>query len=89
MELRPPAVRRLLEELEQLPGVGPRTATRLVHHLLRQPAAAERLAAALGLAAGQVRHCSTCYLLAEDRPRPRRRLATPFPFARGNGLERH
>jgi recombination protein RecR len=63
-------VRRLLEELEQLPGIGPRTATRLVHHLLRQPAAAERLAAALGLAAGKVRHCSTCYLLAEDDPCP-------------------
>lgn len=70
MELRPPAVRRLLEELEQLPGIGPRTATRLVHHLLRQPAATERLAAALGLAAGQVRHCSTCYLLTEDDPCP-------------------
>ena len=70
MELRPPAVRRLLEELEQLPGIGPRTATRLVHHLLRQPAAAERLATALGLAAGQVRHCSACYLLTEDDPCP-------------------
>ena len=31
-------MRRLLEESEQLPGIGPRTATRLVHHLLRQPA---------------------------------------------------
>jgi len=70
VELRPPAVRRLLEELEQLPGIGPRTATRLVHHLLRLPAAAERLAAALGLAGGQVRHCSTCYLLTEDDPCP-------------------
>ena len=63
MELRPPAVRELLEQLEQLPGVGPRTATRLVHHLVRLPDGSRRLAAALGRAADAVRHCSTCYLL--------------------------
>ncbi|MGE5235649.1 MAG: recombination mediator RecR [Acidobacteriota bacterium] len=68
MELRPPAVRRLLEELEQLPGIGPRTATRLVQHLLRAPLAAQRLSAAVTSAASQVRHCSTCFLLTEDDP---------------------
>ncbi|MGD1148226.1 MAG: recombination mediator RecR [Thermoanaerobaculaceae bacterium] len=68
MELRPPAVRELLEQLEQLPGVGPRTATRLVHHLVRLPDGSRRLAAALGRAADAVRHCSACYLLTEDDP---------------------
>jgi recombination protein RecR len=68
MELRPPSVRELLEELEQLPGVGPRTATRLVHYLLRQPASSQRLAAALSHAASVVRHCGTCFLLAETDP---------------------
>ncbi len=68
MELRPPAVRALLEELEQLPGVGPRTAMRLVHHLVRLPDGSRRLAAALGRAAEAVRHCSTCFLLTEDDP---------------------
>ena len=34
MDLRPPAVRGLLEHLERLPGVGPRTAQRLAEHLL-------------------------------------------------------
>ena len=68
MELRPPAVRELLEQLEQLPGVGPRTATRLVHHLVRLPDGSRRLAATLGRAADAVRHCSTCYLLTEDDP---------------------
>ncbi len=68
MELRPPSVRELLEGLEQLPGVGPRTATRLVHYLLRQPAAAQRLAAALTGAATAVRHCSTCFMLTETDP---------------------
>jgi len=68
MELRPPAVRALLEELEQLPGVGPRTAMRLVHHLVRLPDGSRRLAAALGRAAEAVRHCGTCFLLTEDDP---------------------
>ena len=34
MDLRPPTVRALLEHLERLPGVGPRTAQRLAEHLL-------------------------------------------------------
>ncbi len=68
MELRPRAVRELLEELEQLPGVGPRTAVRLVHHLVRQPEGSRRLAAALGRAADAVRHCGTCFLLTEEDP---------------------
>jgi recombination protein RecR len=68
MDLRPQAVRELLGELEQLPGVGPRTATRLVGYLLRQPGAASRLAAALQRATEQVRHCSTCYLLTAEDP---------------------
>jgi recombination protein RecR len=68
VELRPPSVRELLEELEQLPGVGPRSATRLVHHLMRLPAATQRLAASLVRATERVRHCSTCFLLSEDDP---------------------
>ncbi|HNX49362.1 MAG TPA: recombination mediator RecR [Thermoanaerobaculaceae bacterium] len=70
MDLRPPTVRTLLEELEQLPGVGPRTATRLVQHLLRQPASARRMAAAVTAAAEAVHHCRQCFLLAEHDPCP-------------------
>lgn len=70
MDLRPPTVRSLLEELEQLPGVGPRTATRLVQHLLRKPAGALRLATAVATAAESVHHCRQCFLLAEEDPCP-------------------
>lgn len=66
MELRPASVQALLQELEQLPGVGPRTAVRLAQHLLRQPAGARRLAEALERAAEGVRHCATCFLPAEE-----------------------
>jgi recombination protein RecR len=70
VELRPPSVRELLEELEQLPGIGPRSATRLVHHLMRQPSGARRLAAALTRASESVQHCTTCFLPSEDATCP-------------------
>jgi recombination protein RecR len=70
MDLRPRSVRALVEELEQLPGVGPRTAMRLVQHLLREPGIAPRLAGALTLASGAVHACRVCYLLTEDDPCP-------------------
>jgi recombination protein RecR len=70
VELRPPSVRELLEELEQLPGIGPRSATRLVHHLMQQPAGARRLAAALSRAAEALRHCAVCFLPTEDESCP-------------------
>jgi recombination protein RecR len=70
MELRPPAVRELLEQLEQLPGVGPRTATRLVQYLVRNPDGARLLSQALAQAADAVRHCSVCFLLTEEDPCP-------------------
>jgi recombination protein RecR len=66
MELRPASVRALLDELEQLPGVGPRTATRLVQFLLAKRDGAQRLAAALVHAAEGVHHCRRCFLLTED-----------------------
>jgi recombination protein RecR len=70
MELRPLSVRELLEQLEQLPGVGPRTATRLVQYLVRRPDGARRLSVALAKGADSVRHCSVCFLLTEEDPCP-------------------
>jgi recombination protein RecR len=68
MELKPPTVRELLDQLEQLPGVGPRTAMRLVQHLVRHPDGSRQLAAALTKGADAVRHCGVCYLLTEEDP---------------------
>ena len=59
-------MRELLQELEQLPGVGPRTATRLVQFLLQTTTAAERLAGALERAGRKVSHCRECFLLSEE-----------------------
>jgi len=71
MDLRPPAVRLLLEHLERLPGVGPRTARALAEHLLTaEPGEVEALAASLDSLHQGVRLCSICSLLTETDPCP-------------------
>ena len=67
MELRPSAVRRLLAQLERLPGIGPRTARVLVEHLLTVDAGeVTELAEALAALRREVRLCEQCFLLTEE-----------------------
>jgi recombination protein RecR len=71
MELRPPTVRVLLEHLERLPGVGPRTAQRLAEHLLTiAPDELEAFADVLKRLRQAVALCSRCCLLTESDPCP-------------------
>ena len=63
----PRVVRELTEELQRLPGIGPKTAQRLALHLLRQPRpVVSRLADTLKDLHANVRICQTCFNLAED-----------------------
>jgi recombination protein RecR len=69
MDLRPTVVRELLEHLERLPGVGPRTAQRLAEHLLTiDRGDLETFASILSGLHERVRLCSECYLLTEGDP---------------------
>lgn len=69
MELRPRAVRALLDQLRRLPGIGPRSANRLVDHLLTcPPDEVEALAASLGALRESVCLCSLCSLLTDSDP---------------------
>lgn len=62
---------RLVVELERLPGIGRRSAQRMAFHLLKVPAAqALELADAIRQLKQSVRHCSTCFNLAESDPCP-------------------
>ena len=66
---QPAALRTLIHALERLPGVGPRSASRLAYHLLRVPEAeALDLADAIRAARGAIRPCSRCYAPAEADP---------------------
>jgi recombination protein RecR len=60
---------RLLEELAKLPGVGRKTAERLAHHILRQPAdEAMKLAVAIRDVKRNTRSCSRCANVTESDP---------------------
>ncbi|HEV8240108.1 MAG TPA: recombination protein RecR, partial [Thermoanaerobaculia bacterium] len=51
----------LIRELSRLPGVGPKTASRLAHHLLTVTAAeAEALARSIVEVKARLFHCSRC-----------------------------
>ena len=61
-----PLIMRLMEALQCLPGVGPKSAQRMVLHLLeRDRQGAGQLAEALKAAAEGVGHCQRCRTLTE------------------------
>jgi recombination protein RecR len=60
---------RLVGELSRLPGIGPKTATRLAHHLLRVPADdARALAQAIVEVKEKLFHCSLCNAITAVDP---------------------
>jgi len=61
-----PSIERLLEELERLPGIGPKSAQRIAYHVLRSDAeSAQRLADALVEVKRTVHFCPRCFNFAE------------------------
>jgi len=64
-------VANLIELLSRLPGVGPKTASRLTFYLLREPnGLAEALAAALSALESGTVLCEQCFNVAEQSPCP-------------------
>jgi recombination protein RecR len=64
-------VANLIDLLARLPGVGPKTASRLTFYLLREPnGLAEALAEALAALSGGTVECSRCFNIAEESPCP-------------------
>lgn len=62
----PESLEALIQALRCLPGVGPKSATRMAYHLLqRDHPGAERLASALLEALGKIRHCARCNTFTE------------------------
>ncbi|MDO8963480.1 MAG: recombination mediator RecR [Coriobacteriia bacterium] len=60
-------IARLLEELERLPGIGPKSAQRLAFHILKaDDDAARRLADAVIEVKRQIHFCSRCFNFASD-----------------------
>ncbi|MCX5875966.1 MAG: recombination mediator RecR [Deltaproteobacteria bacterium] len=69
MNVVPPALSRLITDLNRLPGIGMKTATRLALHILRRPASeAQSLARDLGELHRTIRLCGSCFAFAETDP---------------------
>jgi recombination protein RecR len=67
----PRSVNRLINELSRLPGIGPKTASRLTFYLLRGGnELAVDLAAALQELKTSTRLCSICFNITEEDPCP-------------------
>ena len=65
----PDALTRLIEELQRLPGIGPKGAQRLAFHILKTPREeADRLADAVRDLKERVSYCSVCNNITDADP---------------------
>jgi len=65
----PTPIARLIRELQRLPGVGEKTATRFALHILRRPREEARsLARTLEEVTELIGPCSTCFQLTDEDP---------------------
>jgi recombination protein RecR len=65
----PKPVTDLIDAFSRLPGVGPKTASRLTYYLLRAPdELSQSLATAIGDLKAKTRYCSVCYNITEQDP---------------------
>ncbi len=65
----PHALEKLIREFTRLPGIGPKTAERLVYHLLKQPTEVlESFAASLQAVKNEVVKCGQCFCLTDQNP---------------------
>ena len=64
-----PSLARLIQELNKLPGIGPKSAQRLAYYIIRQPAdEAAALAAAINAVKESIIFCRECQNLADATP---------------------
>jgi len=71
MQITPEPVIRLIEEFSRLPGIGPKTASRLTFYLLRSPAEQTMaLAEAIRQLKERISFCEVCYNITEVSPCP-------------------
>jgi recombination protein RecR len=69
MQIMPPALTGLIDDLSRLPGIGRKTATRLALYLVRRPPGEARsLARSLATLHEHIRLCSNCFAFSESDP---------------------
>ncbi|HLB95816.1 MAG TPA: recombination mediator RecR [Patescibacteria group bacterium] len=69
MKIIPDSVSDLIEEFSKLPGIGPKTASRLVFYLLTRPEGEiQRFSEFLGNLKKSLKYCEICFNITEDSP---------------------
>ena len=69
MAYYPEPVARLIDALQRLPGIGPKTAQRLTFYMLKRPADEVReLGDALLAVKEKISHCRTCFNVTDEDP---------------------
>lgn len=69
MAYYPEPVARLIDALQRLPGIGPKTAQRLTFFLLKRPAEEVReLSSSLMAVKEQIGYCTTCFNVTDQDP---------------------
>ncbi len=69
MAYYPEPVARLIEALQRLPGIGPKTAQRLTFFLLKRPAGEVReLSESLIAVKDRIVYCRTCFNVTDEEP---------------------
>lgn len=67
MSTYPRPLARLIEELERLPGIGPKSAQRLAFHILKAPRGeAEGLSAAIHAVQDEIGNCRICFNYTDE-----------------------
>lgn len=66
MSVLPKSIQNLINEFSKLPGIGPKTASRLAFYLLKQPSLdLESFAASINNLQKEIIFCTTCFNMAE------------------------
>lgn len=69
MSILPKSLQNLINQFSRLPGIGPKTASRLAFYLLKQPAMdAEAFADAVANLQKGIIFCGTCFNMSENDP---------------------
>lgn len=64
-------ISRLIGELSKLPGIGPKTASRLAFHIIEMPEEdVKELAGAITEAKSSIKLCRTCYTITDEEECP-------------------
>ncbi|RJQ34881.1 recombination protein RecR [Candidatus Parcubacteria bacterium] len=66
MKHLPDFIQRLIDQFDKLPGIGPKTATRLVFDLLHRQDDVREFAEALTQAHNKIHFCPECFNLSDD-----------------------